>query len=1023
MITFLTLFLNLITGAQPVELQVQEPVATVEIYLDGQSTGVVLDGEPWVFEVDFGETLVPHRLTAVGRDAAGQPIAREDQWVNLPRPRAEVIGLLNPRAPGEPPTARILYQSVEGRQPTDLTVTFDGESLEVVDPRRIELPEYDPGTPHLLTVELAFEGGDTVRGDTLLGQGFETTGQQMTSLPVVSKQGLEEPPSPREMKGWVSLGDQPASALAFERGPAEVILVTDQDPGNLSRIRDLVRRTYAEPLFANRGLVPVGGARAEDRLRVLHPIPNPGKGSRGPELFPLIQDLEREIDGLFGFLTSPPEPEIKVSRRVRDQRLSDALAVAALTAASSHRPRAVLLLVGTDPVDGSRFTAETVTGYFRAMHVPLLVWSPFPGERPTPWGPARSISTPRRLFEALNDLRELLDRQAVLWVEGRHLPQRLSLSAEARTSLRPAEDLPRTAPAAESPPGSPRADVAPAPDSPRPPPDPSTSPLAQFAEVVEVDVVEVEVQVTGRTDGRVYDLTRDDFVLEVDGDPVPITQFRAPERPSGPPSPTPEPVREPFHMILYLDHPNLRNATRQRVLEGVGRFLSSGVPESARLLLVHQGPGLTVDAFDASEREALREALGDAVNRFSGRTPEDSQRQRLIQDLYQVVEAYEEASDPVSIQYAESLKRAYLSQLAIHGVQARRRLQDQLTALEGFLRGLGGLPGPKALLYVGDGLTLRPVEPLIQASLQWLPLDGSDQARLDRDLQGSGLTDRMKDLLREANLRGVTLYTLGDAGRDQAFAGVLTGSSAPGGHSAFSLQSLAESNLKEAGCLLADETGGLCGQAEQVDVLLTQAVEDVRSVYSLGFEPPHEADGEYHRIHVRLRDDQGLHLRHREGYGMRSRSERVRDRLLATLLTGVEANVHRLEVEVAEPEVVAAGQPEGDSGQGVVPVTLRFPVDSLVLLPDPQTGRHRLQARFLLAMRQDRGPAGPVHEIPLSLDLEPEQAAAQPAPLYSHEARLSLGPGRHWVAVALMDEIGRTTSFVRLPVTVPATNE
>lgn len=1010
MITFLTLFLHLVVGPQTVELEVAEPVTSVEILLDGRSTGIVLETGPWVFDVDLGDRLVPHRLTAVGRDAEGHVVAREEQWVNLPRPRAEVLGVLNPRAPGEPATARILYQSVDARRPVALGVTFDGEPLEAPDPRRVELPEYDPATPHLLSVELTFEGGDTVRGDTLVGGSVESTGREMTSVPVVLHEGAEVP-STGEMSDWVVREDRPTPVVAFERGPAEVVLVFDQDPGNLSRLREVVQKVHGHSLYGDRGAVPLGGTRASDRLRVLVPRVRRTKARDSGELFPLSEDLSYVDSGLFGILANPPDLDVKLEGRAKDQRLSDALAAAALTAAGSRRPRAVVLLVGADPRDASRLAPESVIEYFRALRVPLLVWSPFPHETSSSWGPVRNASSPRHLFEVLHELRELLDRQAMLWVEGRHLPQDLALSAEARSVLRSAEDV--------SQPTGPRiAEGEPTPEPrPKPEAEPGPSPaVASFAEVVEVDVVEVDVRVTGKDGDRVYGLTRDDFVLEVDGEPVPITQFRAPERPVETPSPADEFSADPFHLVLYLDHPNLRSAIRHQVLQGVERFVEAGLPTGSRLLLVHQGTGLEVRSFDPSETESLRDALRDTGDRASGRALGEAEGRRLLRDLYDVLEAFDEATDAISFQVAESLKRAWLSQVGSHVLQMRRGLEDRWIALEGFLTALGGLPGRKVLLYAGDGLTLRPAEPLLQAGLEWLPLDASDQARIQRDVGDPGPARRLEELARVAAQNDVTLYTLGDVGRDPSFTGVETGSAAPAGRSAFAFQSMAEDNLREAGCFLADETGGLCGQAQRVESLLTRAVEDVESVYSLGFEPPRSSessdssDETYHRLRVRLGDRGDLTLRHRAGFVLRSRTDRIRDRLLATLLTGVEANVHHAEVRIGDDEPAEEGR--------MVPVTVRFPVDSMVLLPDPQTGRSRLQARLLLAMRRVDGPAGPVHEVPIGLDLEPEQLTEEPPPLYAQETRLTLPLGRHWVALALMDEMGRNTTFLRVLVVV-----
>ncbi len=82
MIEFLTLFLGLFSGPQTVELRVAEPVAAVELRLDGRAAGI-LTRAPWKLEVDFGPELAPQQLEAVARDAAGNELGRLRRWVNV----------------------------------------------------------------------------------------------------------------------------------------------------------------------------------------------------------------------------------------------------------------------------------------------------------------------------------------------------------------------------------------------------------------------------------------------------------------------------------------------------------------------------------------------------------------------------------------------------------------------------------------------------------------------------------------------------------------------------------------------------------------------------------------------------------------------------------------------------------------------------------------------------------------------------------------------------------------------------
>ena len=59
MITFLTVYLGLIAGHQPVEMRVDPAVRTVRLLLDGKKIET-FGAPPWRSIVDFGPTIQPH---------------------------------------------------------------------------------------------------------------------------------------------------------------------------------------------------------------------------------------------------------------------------------------------------------------------------------------------------------------------------------------------------------------------------------------------------------------------------------------------------------------------------------------------------------------------------------------------------------------------------------------------------------------------------------------------------------------------------------------------------------------------------------------------------------------------------------------------------------------------------------------------------------------------------------------------------------------------------------------------------
>jgi hypothetical protein len=286
MVEFLSLFLGLVSGLQPVELRIEEPVETVELRLDDRSIAQ-LRGEPWVAACDFGEQLAPQVLVAIGRDAEGREVARAEQWINLPRERL-VIEL---RPEGDPPTAaRLLWRSVEGGAPDVVRVVFDSEELELDSVGRVKLPSYDAELPHVLAAEIQV-GREAARKELVVGGlGGEEVRRELTAFPVLLE-GRGDMPSPEEMRGWFSRRGRVLEVVGVDEGPSEIILVQDQTP----RIQGLLVKLRNESLgfAAGRRRRPTG-LKFQDRLRVLWPVEVPNPGGHALDLFPLSADLAAE---------------------------------------------------------------------------------------------------------------------------------------------------------------------------------------------------------------------------------------------------------------------------------------------------------------------------------------------------------------------------------------------------------------------------------------------------------------------------------------------------------------------------------------------------------------------------------------------------------------------------------------------------------------------------------------------------------------------------------------------------------
>jgi hypothetical protein len=113
-------------------------------------------------------------------------------------------------------------------------------------------------------------------------------------------------------------------------------------------------------------------------------------------------------------------------------RIADAVAVAGQQAMAQNRRRAVLLVLSGNEKDSSEYDPATVRRYLAALRVPLFVWTlEAPGATAAAWGPSENISVVSTLYRAAGEIRQQLDSQRIVLVDGRHLPQSIVLSPAA----------------------------------------------------------------------------------------------------------------------------------------------------------------------------------------------------------------------------------------------------------------------------------------------------------------------------------------------------------------------------------------------------------------------------------------------------------------------------------------------------------------------------------------------------------------------------------------------------------------
>jgi len=436
MIAFASLFLGLLVGTRPVTVLVGAPVASVVFQLDGKEVGK-LSRAPWTLDVDFGAEFSPHELVARAFDDKGAELGMARQWVNLPRPPAEVEVVLERDAQGRTVAAHLTWQSVLGARPTKVAVTFDGKPLALDAAQRVTIPTYDPAALHVLTASLEYPNDVRTRSDLVIGGGSASeTKTELTAVPVATKKARA--PKIDTLRGRFRKKDGEAlTVAAVEHGPAEVLVVRDLDSKEAQRVlRKIAGSRSSTGGFTGSTRDPgYGGYRMtldpDDRLRILWPVASQVVDSGiSNDLFESSHAFAGWMSDFRFLLTRVDYP----GNTDRPRRYADAVALAGLRAFGGYSRRAVVLVLGTDVKDESLYKPAAVRRYLERLRVPLFVWSFAPAEKRTrglaDWGEIEDISTVTGLEHAVENLRDELDHQSIVWLEGRHLPQDIELTGK-----------------------------------------------------------------------------------------------------------------------------------------------------------------------------------------------------------------------------------------------------------------------------------------------------------------------------------------------------------------------------------------------------------------------------------------------------------------------------------------------------------------------------------------------------------------------------------------------------------------
>ncbi|HEV8630633.1 MAG TPA: VWA domain-containing protein [Thermoanaerobaculia bacterium] len=523
-----------------------------------------------------------------------------------------------------------------------------------------------------------------------------------------------------------------------------------------------------------------------------------------------------------------------------------------------------------------------------------------------------------------------------------------------------------------------------------------------FFESVNVDLVNVDVFVTDKAGNPIKGLKQADFQLLEDGHPVTVTNFYAVDEstkrtipsaalpppvpaPGASPLPAPELVPEDqrLYLVVYIDNFNIRPFNRNRVFQRLRGWLDRNITPLDKVMLVTYNRSFKERVSFTSDPLLVNGVLFDIEKETGFNEHRESDRRDVLQ-------AIDDADNPNQV----------IGQVRAYAGALYNDTQFSIDAIKGLVSSLGGLPGRKAILYVSEGLPQVSAQDIFQ-----MINEKFHESSVLMESHEYDASRRFNELAAQANANRVTFYTIDAAGlRTLSSSSAETRSAGTPGAAAF-VDSQNIYNLQAPLLQLAEETGGKAIiNTNDVGPQLDAVGRDLRSYYSLGYQPAHAGDGRYHRIEIKLTNKaKGVRVRHRTGYRDKPLEQRMTDTTMASLLFG----------ELGNPlgVTLAFGQPTmREDGNAMVPIHLSIPLEKVTLVPQQENQEGRLRA--FLAVMDDQGGISPVQVAPISIKIPTAHLAQAREKGWGYDVTLLMREGRQKVAVGLRDDLGGVSSYV-----------
>ncbi len=568
-------------------------------------------------------------------------------------------------------------------------------------------------------------------------------------------------------------------------------------------------------------------------------------------------------------------------------------------------------------------------------------------------------------------------------------------------------------------------------------PEPRSPSGAGFVEVVNVEVVNIDVYVTGADGKPVLGLGPEDFELKVDKRRVPISNFYAVEQqrdellvrrggqldpePLLPPPPEDplereaaarQPVAVPpeqaLHVVIYIDNLNLTPPNRNRVMRELRAFIREQLRPEDRIMLASFDRYLNLRMPFTNDRDRVRRALLELEELTGQRVHRNSERRDLFETINDVNTELSSRTD--NQQLIEAARQGGLvggglalarEQLTNYAGSVRNETNMAIDGLMRLVENLSAAPGRKAIVYVADGIPMIAGEDIFyflhgvyENAVSLLEMAEYDLSRRFQQLAASANANRVSFYTIDA--RGLTVYSQGTV--DSAVAG-LPGQMAQ-------IDTILRTNLQSPLQLMAEETGGRAIiNANRVMPDLLRVAADLRNYYALGYMPVLAGGGAYHRIEVIWKNKpRGAEVRYRKGYRDKTLESRMIEGTLSALNLNMLENPLGVRIHNLPPKR------RGD-GNYDVPLVIEVAWEDLTLIP--RDGVHHGRIQLWMAARDDKDRATAPQLTELNIAVPADRLGEIEGSSWRYGLELTMESGYHDLGIGLRDDVGGRQSFLR----------